>query len=168
LRLNEIGVPTITGAGYGIEGSFATTQRSFVLTDELADIVSLEYIVEGKSDIKLTDKLKRRLIREMAGITALMHKNGVNHRDLYLAHFVLSGDDRKMHVIDLHRVQCRDVTPTRWVIKDLAAILFSSLGIEPTLKDRLRFIKYYKGRTYRENRAFWDAIEKRARGMVCR
>ncbi len=157
-RLHEIGVATMTAAGYGIEGESLAGQRSFLLTDELPQLVSLEKIAEGEIDANE----KRRLISEMARLTALMHKHGVNHRDLYLAHFALVGEDRKMHVIDLHRAQCRNATPHRWIVKDLAAILFSSLGVEPTVRDRLRFVKRYGLRSYRGNEAFWTKVTTRA------
>lgn len=164
-RFHELQIPTMRAAGYGIEGRSLIAQRSFLLTDALPDLVSLEQIAQGRCDIELTADLKRELIIEMARLTGRMHQAGVNHRDLYLAHFALVGHDRKMHVIDLHRAQCRDATPHRWAVKDLAAILFSSLGVEPTVRDKLRFIKHYGLKPYRENRSFWADVESRAAVM---
>ena len=170
-RLHEIGVPTMRAVGYGYEGRCAATQRSFLITEELPGIESFEKIADGEAGPTLDTDLKRRLIREMAKIASCMHRNGVNHRDLYICHFVLQTDSAaaarpEVYVIDLHRVQCRAKTPMRWIIKDLAAIYFSSMDLPPTQRDLLRFIKYYTNRPLRRtleaDYAFWGKVNRRA------
>lgn len=170
-RLHEIGVPTMRAVGYGYEGRCAATQRSFLVTEELPGIESFEKIADGKAGPTLDADLKRRLIRQMAQIASRMHRNGVNHRDLYICHFVLQTDSAAatsptVYVIDLHRVQCRPKTPKRWIIKDLAAIYFSSMDLPPTQRDLLRFIKYYTDRPLRQtlvaDKAFWEKVIRRA------
>ena len=170
-RCHEIGVPTMRAVGYGYEGRCAATQRSFLITEELPGIESFEKIADGKAGPPLDADLKRRLIREMAQIAGRMHRNGVNHRDLYICHFVLQTDSAAaarptVYVIDLHRVQCRPKTPKRWIIKDLAAIYFSAMDLPPTQRDVLRFIKYYTGLSLRQaleaDNAFWRKVTRRA------
>ena len=41
-RLRELGVPTMTGVAFGEKGSNPADQHSFIVTEELAPIVSLE------------------------------------------------------------------------------------------------------------------------------
>ena len=71
-----------------------------------------------------------------------------------------------MYVIDLHRMQCRQRTPRRWIVKDLAAIYFSSMDLPPSKRDILRFVKHYSGRPLRralaEHSAFWRKVVSRA------
>ena len=169
-RMHEIGAPTMRAIGYGREGWPAARQRSFLVTEELPGVVSLEKIAEGDGP-ELTCDLRRRLIRRMAQIASKMHRNGVNHRDLYICHFVLQTDSAAVHsptvyVIDLHRMQCRQRTPRRWIVKDLAAIYFSSMDLPPSKRDILRFVKHYSGRPLRralaEHSAFWRKVVSRA------
>ena len=78
-----------------------------------------------------------------------MHRNGVNHRDCYICHFLLhtdrpvTADDFRLSVIDLHRAQTREHITPRWQRKDLAALYFSALDIGLTRRDKLRFLKGY-------------------------
>ena len=173
-RLHEIGVPTMQAAGYGRQGWPAARQRSFIITDELAGIVSFEQLAQGVAGPPLEADLKRRLIRQMADLTRRLHRNGVNHRDLYLCHFALQLDTAKspgpsVYVIDLHRVQCRARTPRRWIIKDLAALYFSSLDLPPARRDLLRFIRYYSDKPLRralgEDRRLWRKVVARAEAL---
>jgi heptose I phosphotransferase len=104
-----------------------------------------------------------------------MHTHGINHRDCYLCHFHLdtsSGPDHlnpdklRLHVIDLHRAQIRRRTPRRWLIKDLAGLYFSAMGVGTTRTDRLRFIRAYEQRPLREifqnRKRFWRRVEQTA------
>jgi heptose I phosphotransferase len=69
-------------------------------------------------------------------------------------------------VIDLHRAQIRRRTPRRWLIKDLAGLYFSALGIGLTRTDRWRFIAAYERKPLREvlqgHRRFWERVERTA------
>ena len=85
-----------------------------------------------------------------------MHEGGINHRDLYICHFLLHLDPPpapasiRLSLVDLHRAQIRPRTPRRWRDKDLAALHFSSLEIGLTVRDRLRFLRAYFDRPLRE------------------
>lgn len=78
-----------------------------------------------------------------------LHEAGINHRDLYLCHFMLkpeslvAGINPEIYLIDLHRAQCRVQVPRRWQIKDLAALYYSSLNLGFNRRDSLRFLKIY-------------------------
>ncbi|WP_448091697.1 lipopolysaccharide core heptose(I) kinase RfaP [Pseudomonas lini] len=148
-RLQEVGVPTMTAVAYGEKGSNPADQHSFIVTQELAPTVSLEDFSIDWVKQPPEPKLKRALIGEVARMTGMMHRAGVNHRDCYICHFLLhtdkpvTADDFKLSVIDLHRAQTRPTITQRWRNKDLAALYFSALDIGLTRRDKLRFLKGY-------------------------
>jgi heptose I phosphotransferase len=148
-RLQEAGVPTMTAVAYGERGSNPADQHSFIVTEELAPTVSLEdYSLDWEKNPP-APALKQALIAEVARMTGMMHRAGVNHRDCYICHFLLHTDTEvtpaqfKLSVIDLHRAQTRSRITRRWRDKDLAALYFSALGIGLTRRDKLRFLKGY-------------------------
>ncbi len=171
-RLEALGVETMTLAGFGEHGLNPARQRSFVITRELADTVSLEDYCARWATRPPPFTHKQALIARVAAMTAALHRNGLNHRDLYLCHFLLRqpwhgpAQPLHLHLIDLHRVQQRSVVPRRWQIKDLAALYFSALHIGLTRRDLLRFIVRYSGcsprAALREQAALWSAVERRA------
>jgi len=173
--LTKLGVKTMTLAAYGQQGSNPAELESFVITESLEPAISLE-------DLSLTwdkqppeTRLKRALIKRVASISAQLHRNGINHRDLYLCHFLLKQDelatlsdvnDVQLYLIDLHRVQIRTQVPRRWQLKDLAALYFSSLELGLSQRDLLRFIRAYSGCDLRTelaaNQRFWLEVERKA------
>lgn len=148
-RLQEVGVPTMTAVAYGEKGSNPADQHSFIVTEELAPTISLEDFSIDWVKQPPQPKLKHALIAEVARMTGMMHRGGVNHRDCYICHFLLhtdkpvTADDFKLSVIDLHRAQTRVRITQRWRNKDLAALYFSALDIGLTRRDKLRFLKGY-------------------------
>jgi heptose I phosphotransferase len=77
-----------------------------------------------------------------------------------------------LHVIDLHRAQCRQATPRRWRDKDLAALYYSAQGIGLGKRDFLRFLRAYFQRPLREilvgEAASLAAIERRTAALADR
>ncbi|WP_339532231.1 lipopolysaccharide core heptose(I) kinase RfaP [Pseudomonas mucidolens] len=148
-RLQAAGVPTMTAVAYGEKGSNPADQHSFIVTEELAPTVSLEDLSMDWAKQPPNPVIKRALIAEVARMTGMMHRAGVNHRDCYICHFLLHtdkplvADDFKLSVIDLHRAQVRPNIPLRWRNKDLAGLYFSALDIGLTQRDKLRFLKGY-------------------------
>lgn len=148
-RLQKAGVPTMTAVAYGEKGRNPADQHSFIITEELAPTVSLEDFSINWRMQPPEPRLKRALIDEVARMTGMMHRAGVNHRDCYICHFLLhtdkpvTADDFKLSVIDLHRAQTRPAITKRWRNKDLAALYFSALDIGLTRRDKLRFLKGY-------------------------
>ena len=148
-RLHEVGVPTMTAVAYGERGQNPATQHSFSVTEELAPTVSLEDFSIDWVKQPPAPALKWALIAEVARMTGMMHRAGVNHRDCYICHFLLHtdkpvrADDFKLSVIDLHRAQTRARITRRWRDKDLAGLYFSALDIGLTQRDKLRFLRGY-------------------------
>ena len=109
------------------------------------------------------ERQKRRLIVEMADITARLHRARLFHKDLYLCHFFFDPADdrpgRRLTLIDLHRLAEHRWTAWRWRHKDLAELLYSTHGVEGiTDRDRLRFWMHYRRLTGRR----FPRLERRA------
>ena len=169
-KLPALGVPTMRLAGFGSRGINPARRQSFLLTSELTNVISLEDFCKDWPVKPPIFKTKAAIIREVARIARIIHENGINHRDFYICHFLLeqdtiSHDAPKLFLIDLHRAQIRNETPSRWLIKDLAGLYFSSKDIGLTSRDLLRFIREYRrcpwGETLTKERTFWDKVKKR-------
>jgi heptose I phosphotransferase len=120
-------------------------KESFVLTDDLAEADQLDDFLKMNAAIPCRGKVlerKRRILENLADITRRMHLSGINHRDYYLCHVLIDNKER-LYIIDLHRVDVRDKVGKRWMVKDLAALLFSSLEVPVTHGQRLAFYKRY-------------------------
>lgn len=173
-HLRELNIPTLEIMGYGSEGSNPAKIKSFLITRELPPHQSLEDLTRHWKNNPPKLGFKWQLIREVARMTRIMHESGMNHRDFYLCHLVLEnkvlenlhrGAALSVRVIDLHRAQLRRKTPTRWIIKDLAGLYFSSMDIGLTKRDRLRFIKEYRNKSlefvFNREKAFWLKVKNR-------
>lgn len=171
-RLDELGVETMQLVAYGETGWNPARLKSFVMTRELESTISLEDYCRDWPVSPPPLGEKRALIRRVARMAATLHANGLNHRDLYICHFLLrqpwDGRDATLHLhlIDLHRVQIRAATPLRWRIRDLAALYFSAMDIGLSERDLLRFIHHYTRAPLadglRAQRALWRAVQARA------
>jgi hypothetical protein len=169
-RLTELKIDVPDVVGYGVAGINPATMQSFLITRELPKHISLEHFCQHWPQTPPAFKLKQKLIAKVATMTRLLHENGINHRDLYICHFLLDltvGIDAelKLYLIDLHRAQIRQRVPMRWVVKDLAGLYFSSKDVGLTQRDLLRFIKKYRNKPLRDvlNREFnfWLKVKQR-------
>lgn len=149
--LAVVGVPSLQAVTFGMKGRNPARQVSFIVTDELDNVIQLDHFLEQYSP---GIQQKIALIRRVATIARGMHQAGINHRDFYLCHFMLKkdwvGGQPELYIIDLHRAQLRSQVPERWLIKDLAALYFSSMSLPVTRKDRLRFLRFYFGKPLRD------------------
>ncbi|MFT8210431.1 MAG: lipopolysaccharide core heptose(I) kinase RfaP [Symbiopectobacterium sp.] len=148
-RLRDLGVDTMTGAGFGQRGLNPLQRKSFIITEDLKPTISLEDYCANWLDTPPSLKENRCLIQRIAEMVRKMHAGGINHRDCYICHFLLhqpyhlTNDTLKISVIDLHRAQIRHKVPLRWRNKDLVGLYFSSLNIGLTKNDYLWFLKNY-------------------------
>jgi hypothetical protein len=166
-KLGEIGISTTPLIAYGQRGFNPASLQSFVLTEDLGDIISLEDLcVDWKSNPP-DAKFKRHLIIQVAEIARKLHQNGVNHRDFYICHFCLDKKVLpliKLYLIDLHRVLIH-VNPSFGAnVKDIAALYFSAMDIGLTARDYLRFMRHYKQHDVR----FWHQVESRAQRLYAK
>lgn len=149
-KLRALQIPSLTPLAYGEQKCGAAKRQSFLVTRELQDVMQLDDFVKQR---KPSIKLKRLLIAEVARITRELHTAGINHRDLYLCHFMLREKTLnqrlaqnlapELFVIDLHRAQLRVEVPRRWLIKDLGALYFSSLDLQLSRGDKHKFLAHY-------------------------
>lgn len=156
-KLESVGIPTMTIAGFGVRGSNPARQESFLVTDDLAGTLSLEEIGEHFYRHCVNPMVKWKLIRRVASTARKMHDAGVNHRDFYLGHFLLQAKtldevdpDAPLYLIDLHRAQVRRRVPRRWRLKDLGGLYFSTARLGMTHRDLLRFVRAYTGMNLRD------------------
>lgn len=151
-RLAELGIPSLIPLAYGEKYHNPAKRLSFIVTRELAGTIELDkYLLSRKGFLSFAEKLV--LLREVARIAHAIHTHGINHRDLYLCHFLLdlqsmsawrNGDGKPLlHLVDLHRAHVRDKVPVRWLVKDLASIYFSAMESGLTRGDVYRFLKIY-------------------------
>ena len=182
-HLTKLGVDTMTVSAYGTKGINPAAKQSFIVTEALPTQLHLEeFCASWKEQAPKTKKeirLKRWLLKKVIDTSRTMHQSGMNHRDFYLCHFFLhavyENDDllseqSKLFVIDLHRIQLRNKTPQRWLVKDIAALYFSSMDIGLSKRDLFRFIKGYSDKPLRailngRDMRFWNKVEKRAKKM---
>jgi heptose I phosphotransferase len=172
--LTKLGIKTMTLAAFGQRGLNLAEQDSFVITESLEPSVSLEDLCMSWPDNKPSLKVKRTLIEQVASITRTLHENGINHRDLYICHFLLKENEIKkvgvsdvpLYLIDLHRVQMRATIPRRWRVKDLAALYFSSMEIGLSRRDFYKFIKVYSSlslrKVFEQEKKLWKDVERKA------
>jgi len=81
------------------------------------------------------------VLSEAARLVALLHSNGLVHRDLYLNHLVLD-EGGELWLADLQRLLEPKFFFERWRVKDLAALLHSAPSWAGPGK-RLRFLLEY-------------------------
>lgn len=159
-RLAEIGIHSFVPVAYGEKYLNPARRLSFIVTRELTGTQQLDhYLNERKGTNTLGFNEKRVLLREMAHIARSIHQHGINHRDLYLCHFLVdlasmdkwkqSGEKPVLYLADLHRAQMRTQVPRRWLVKDIASICFSMMEIGLPIKDVLRTLVYYFGEPLR-------------------
>lgn len=175
--LSAAGVRVPKVLGKGERGRYPHAIESFVVLDALEDCETLEHLKDGW--LGFTGPrfvaLKHALIHEVASMGRTMHGQGINHRDFYINHFLINrdlirqwqpGHEIPLNLIDLHRVQQRPCVPHRWLLKDLASLLFSAMDVGMTSADCLRFLRVYLGadwkNTLKNDRKLWLAIVKRA------
>lgn len=184
-RLEDLDLDTMKIAAFGEEGANPASIRSFLITDAIEDTIDLEHWLPDLArapSSPATIRLKRAVIRKVAATASILHGRGVNHRDFYLCHLRLDisegarpdPDRLRIYVMDLHRAQLRRAAPRRWIVKDIAALLYSSLcAAHLTLSrgDCLRFIETYSGMPWRQaidtQRGLWRRVARRATRM-CR
>lgn len=162
--VTRLGIPTMALAGYGERGRNPARLQSFIVTEEIANTVTLEDLCADWPRRPPGFAQKQKLLRTVADIARRLHEHGINHRDFYLNHFRLQGE--RLFLMDLHRAQLRPSIPRRWRVKDIGALYFSAADIGLTRRDLLRFVRLYTGKplrqTLKDDAPFWRAVTRRA------
>jgi heptose I phosphotransferase len=184
----NLGIATMNAVAWGEQGINPARRRSFLVTEALQGTETLEDWLPKlmmTPDEHARARLRQAVVSRVATIACNLHEHGLNHRDFYLCHLRigLPGEGVlpdpaafTVFLMDLHRVQQRQVTPERWVVKDLAALLYSALyaceGYQASRSDVLRFIQSYRGMPWRQSlqrdRSFWRKVIARTVTMYRR
>ena len=146
-----IAVPDVVAAGERI-GPWGTLQSFLMVADLVGYLPLNEALPQLKKRLSAADfdRLKRDLVAEMAAITAKLHGANVFHKDLYLCHFFVDPSlnaplGRRLTLIDLHRLGEHRWSAPRWLVKDLAQLLFSTFAVSGINdRDRARFWWHYR------------------------
>ena len=173
-RLQNLGVSTLNPVAYGVVGLNPATRRSYLVTQDLADTISLEDLGKQWLTQPPSPALKRGLIKCVADIARTLHSHGMCHRDLYLCHFLLhqKESDLRVSLIDLHRAFTSPRLRRRWLVKDIGSLYYSCLHLNLTQRDLLRFIRNYDPRGLRyaigRNADFWRSVSTKASSLYRR
>ena len=146
IRLAEDGIPCPTPVALGEEICGHTERRSAVLMRSVPGD-SLERLITDANES--TASTLRTLIEPLADLIARFHGAGYAHRDLYLAHIFYDADAARgsqLHLIDLQRVIRPSYRAMRWIVKDLAALNFSTPAGLLSRTDRMRWLTRYLGK----------------------
>jgi len=164
-KLNRLGVATMETAAFGERNCNPAAKESFLITRELTNVCSLEELAASGG---ISRGFKLKLIRALAESAGKMHRAGINHRDCYICHYLYHRDlpEVRLSVIDLHRAQIRKKVPRRYLVKDVAGLLFSSFDVPLSRRDIFRFIRIYSQCGIREElakkRGFYRAVYRAA------
>lgn len=173
-RLRQLGIPTTPAVAYGCKGMNPARLRSFILTQDLGEITSLEDICRDWPTQPPNFHLKITLLKAVADLARTIHGHGLVHRDFYLCHLCpdlpkLATGEIYLYLVDLHRVEIHNRTPSASRMKDIAALYFSALDIGLSYRDCLRFMRSYRSKPLPklliEEQKFWKAVDVRARKL---
>ncbi len=163
--LTDLNIPTTPYVAHGVQGCLPASLRSFVMTEDLGDIVTLEDLALIWQTQAPRLQYKRTLIRRVAEVAGRLHAHGIYHRDFYICHFCFKREEGgqlppPLYVLDLHRVEIHQPPSARMQIKDLAALYFSAMDVGLNRGDWLTFLRYYY--------AAWPALNWRVqiRGAI--
>lgn len=154
MAFHEHGLPTVIPAAVGWKRVFGLETESFLLTEALPGSSRLDHVMKEELPLRTdreTTERRRRIIGDLARLTGRMHTLGFHHRDYYLCHIFVDPRDH-LTIMDLHRVRRRSSLNPRWIVKDLAALLYSSLEVPVTSGERMAFYLQYAGKETLDSR----------------
>jgi heptosyltransferase-2 len=146
--LNAAGVSTAKIIAYGRQTDLIFENRSFVITEQVADAKSLEQKLPDYFDTPASGKnldTRRQFIKKLARFIKNFHGTGFRHRDLYLCHIFCDKKGR-FTLIDLARAFQPWLLGQKFLIKDIAQLHYSAPAKTFSRTDRLRFYRSYSGR----------------------
>lgn len=165
-KLAEMGIPTTPLVAYGQRGVNPATLQSFILTEDLGEIISLEDLCAEWKKQAPSAAFKQQLLIALAQLAAKLHGAGLCHRDFYLCHFVIKQADLhkgelKLILIDLHRMLQHQPSHGSAVMKDIAGLFFSAMDCGWTEDDYALFKQHYLP----QSPQFWQQVHARAQKL---
>ena len=167
-KLTDIGIATTPLVAYGQRGSSPASLQSFVLTEDLGDIVSLEDICADAKTYPVTAENKQLMLIAVANLATKLHSAGLVHRDFYFCHFALNRqhavvnhenvNQYDLYLVDLHRMLLNQAPNGKSVMKDIAGFYFSAMQNGFSADELAIFKQHYLP----QSDAFWSQVNKRA------
>ncbi len=149
--LAAAGVPAVRWAAWGREiGPDGAERRSAVLCPAVpGDALErrLPAMIGGLAEAQRRDMI-RRIGDALAQLVAKLHGLGFVHRDLYLSHIFVEparSGEPVLTLIDVQRVFRPRLFVSRWIVKDLAALHYSTPPALIRPIERLRWLRTYLG-----------------------
>lgn len=142
-RVAADGIPSVRPVAFGEQLAGAREVRSAILTQAVPG-TALERAFPCWD--KAARATARSLVEPLAELVARFHAKGYIHRDLYLSHVFFdphAGVGDALHLIDLQRVIRPTLWRERWIVKDLAALNFSTPPGLISNTDRIRWLTRY-------------------------
>ncbi len=162
-RLAADGIPCVRPIAWGEQLEGSRERRSAVISAAVPGRSLERWTGEWSS----VDRPRiRSLLPVAASLVASLHRHGYVHRDLYLSHVFYEPTaslDESLCLIDLQRVKRPVWFTERWLVKDLAALNYSTPASLVSRTDRLRWLKLYLGgKTIdaRAKRLAWRVVGK--------
>ena len=152
-KVNSLGLDVPKPLAMCSRGLNPAKSESFIITESVEPNKSIEDVLDSDYFSGSHINEKRRFIRKVAKISKTLHEGGVNHRDLYLCHFLIEENldsEKPIYLIDLHRAQIRKEVPNRWAIKDIGGLIHSAIGYGMTERDLYRFFEVYFNKPLRK------------------
>ena len=143
-KLTELGIAAPQVVACGSRRNGFREVASLLLTAELHG-ESLEKWLPRRAS-SLGRSMKRSLSQSLAALVARLHNAGLVHRDLYMSHIFVATNgknDINLSLLDLQRVARPRWRKWRWIVKDLAALNYSTPFSVATNADRVRWLKLY-------------------------
>jgi len=172
LKSKELGINTPKPLAIFEKGFNPANSESFIITKSIEPNISLEEVFESNIAKEISASQKKTFIQGVASICRDLHLGGMNHRDLYLCHFLVDAklDPKKtIYLIDLHRTQIRRKITERWLIKDIGGLYHSAIKFGITERDCYRFLMTYFNCSLRDlfsnQQTFMDKSRRRAFSM---
>jgi len=129
--LARVGIPVPRPLGWGKMGAL-----SVVLMERVEHSQTLRQLLEQGEEAVDPGQLE-----DLAQLVARLHRAGWYHRDLYLEHVIVRPDG-SLCLLDLGRARRQASPRSRWLAKDLGALLHSLPDRIP-VGTRLRFLARY-------------------------
>lgn len=139
LRAHGFTTPTPLAVGQHTKAGMVI--RSFLLTAEVeGGIAAHDYLR------RLNGSARRTMVRRIAELARRFHQAGFVHKDFYLNHILIvnspaGADSANLFLIDLQRVRGPGRVGERWLVKDLAALIYSAQLAHATRSDLLALCK---------------------------
>lgn len=149
--------------------------QSFLVIRELTGMLPLHQAIPLAYSIMPPATYSRwvkQLLVQVAEIARRLHSMNYYHKDLYLCHYYVEHPQAtdqspgQLKLIDLHRFGSHRLFAWRWQIKDMAQLLFSTIGVEGLdNRDRDFILDAYRGTESRTARDRWFEAAVRAKAQ---